>query len=160
MVSLVHECGGRSWKFCLEFLCTGAPLNVLLVAFPGKGDEALGILVLENCKVGITFTMCMRNGGVFPVTLCKSLQILNLLFESVVFFNDTHVVQWVIVDCWGLILWFLLTWLPKICPHQGKRAVLVPIGAKAPAGARDWETGFGGEIGQDKVTIFDVSQIL
>lgn len=72
---------------------------MLLVAFPGKGDEALGILVLENCKVGITFTMCMRNGGVFPVTLCKSLQILNLLFESVVFFNDTHVVQWVIVDC-------------------------------------------------------------
>ena len=66
VVSLVHECGGRSWKFCLGFLCTGARFNVLLAAFPGKGDEALGILVLKNCKVGITFTKCMRNGGVFP----------------------------------------------------------------------------------------------
>lgn len=66
VVSLVHECGSRSWKFCLGFLCTGACFNVLLAAFPGKGDETLAILVLENCKVGITFTTCMRNSGVFP----------------------------------------------------------------------------------------------
>ena len=65
-VSLGHECGGRSWKFCLGFLCTGARFNVLLPAFPGKGCEALGMLVLENCKVGITFTVCTRNGGVLP----------------------------------------------------------------------------------------------
>lgn len=65
-MSLVHEYGGKSLKFFLGFLCTGAYFNMLLTAFPGKGDGTLGILVLENCKVGITFTMCVRNGGVFP----------------------------------------------------------------------------------------------
>lgn len=96
-VSLVHECGGGHWKFCLGFLCTGAHFNVPLAAFPGKGDEALGMLVLENCRVGITFAICMRNGSVFPT---GSLQVPSNteLLQSVIFFNDLHIVRWVIVD--------------------------------------------------------------
>lgn len=41
-------------------------------AFSEEENEVLGILVPEECKVGITFTQCLRNGGVF---LADSLQV-------------------------------------------------------------------------------------
>lgn len=62
-------------------------------------NEALGIVLLENCKMRNTFTVLMRNCGVYsPLSVCESLWLLNLLFILVVFLNDTCTVQGVIVD--------------------------------------------------------------
>lgn len=44
---------------------------MLFTACPREGDEALGILVLENCKVGITFTLCTRSSDVFPTDMLQ-----------------------------------------------------------------------------------------
>lgn len=44
--------------------------------------------------MGITFTIFMRNCGVYaPLTVCESLWLLKLLFILVVFLNDARTVQ-------------------------------------------------------------------
>lgn len=59
-------------------------------------NEALGIhvVLLLNCKMGITFTICMRSCGVYsPLSVCESLWLLKLLFILVVFLDDARTVQ-------------------------------------------------------------------
>lgn len=99
-------------------------------AFPEEENEVLGILVPEDCKVGITFTQCLRNGGMF---LADSLQVssnakLTFWSSSIKWYMCCAVSYWgliVEVDCWGLILCFFTYMAARICLHQGKRTILV-----------------------------------
>lgn len=138
----MYECGCGSWKFCLGFLWAAAHFNVLFTAFPREGNEALGILVLENCKVGITFTLCMRSSDVFPT---DSLQIFFFTYWtcSLSQYFLMILLQW--IDS----VIFHLHGSPNLCASRRKRTTLVLFSSLPEA-----ESLALGVIGQDKVMVF------
>lgn len=147
MVSLVHEHGCRSWKFCLGFLWAAAHFNVLFAACPREGDEALGILVLENCKVGVTFALCTRSSDVFPTDM---LQI--FLFTYWTCFLSQY------------FLMILLQWIDSVIFHlHGSPNLCASRQEDNPCSVflitRGWELGLGCDRGGQSNGIL-VSQIL
>lgn len=52
------------------------------IAFPEEANEVLGILVPESWKVGITFTKCLRSGGMFLADFLQVPSNTNLTFWS------------------------------------------------------------------------------